>query len=865
MKFKKRQPSRAADKILKILLRQDDYLERSGDLEEAYYCLIEETGLFKAGLWFWFQVLKVVPISLKNTIYWRLSMLKNYIKITLRNIKKHKVYSFINIAGLTVGMTCCILIYLWAQNELSYDRFHKSGGRICRMIRQEHFSGKPQKKGARVSAPLGPEVKAEFPEIVEVARTALTSRRLFQYQEKGFFEQNLCFADPSLLKMFTFPLIKGDPETALSDPYSMILSEEMALKYFGDEDPIGKSLTVQKSFDVVITGVMKTIPVNSHLRFDFLGRFEICEKEFGWGAGWGNINYTTYLQIAEKTSFKNVEAKIHRYLEKREGEEAPSLFLQPLEDIYLRSDFNYDFTGSSGFRSTYVTIFSIIAFFVLAIACINFMNLSTARSGKRAREVGIRKVAGADKSRLIRQFLGESIVMSFLSLMLAIFLVSLILPAFKRLSGKNISMLSSWNLTALLALACIVLITGVIAGSYPAFLLSSYQPVKVLKGTPGSTAARSGFRKALVLVQFSLSIFLIIGTLTVYKQLEFIQNKNLGFDRDRILITRLFGNMLSQIETVKTELKKSPYIENVSAASDIQTNTYHASSGTAVWWEGKLPDENIMMYHYDIDENFIPTMGMHIIDGRNFSSEFSLDRETGYIVNETAVRVMDIKDPVGKQFRLWSKGDGKIIGVVEDFHFKSLHNEIGPMIFRVRPEGYYYLLIKVKSPDVEPAIKNLEAVCKEFNPDFPFDYFFLDDAFDRLYQSEERMGTIITYFACLAVFISCLGLFGLTSFMTEQRKKEVGIRKILGASISEIARLFAREFTVLLAAANLIAWPASFFAMKQWLQGFAYRTNLGILIFLFSALLAVLIAMATIGYQSIKAALANPVDSLRYE
>ncbi len=369
-------------------------------------------------------------------------MFKNYLKILLRNIKRHKGYSFINIAGLSVGMACCILILLWVQDELSYDNFHSNGDRICRVIRQEHYSGKPQKKGARVTAPLGPALKAEYSEIVEYVRMGRPSRRLFQYQDKAVYERNLCLADSSLLKMFTFPLVKGDPETALSDPYAMIISDEVALKYFGNEDPIGKTLTVQQSFDVVITGVMKTIPRNSHLKFDFLGSFELFEKEFGWGVGWGNINYTTYLQIADGASFEQVEAKIHRYLDKHQGEGAVSLFLQPLKDIYLRSDFNYDFTGSGGFRSTYVTIFSMIAFFVLAIACINFMNLSTARSGKRAKEVGIRKVVGADKVQLIKQFLGESIVTAILALALALLIVEVLLPAFNQLSGKQISLLS---------------------------------------------------------------------------------------------------------------------------------------------------------------------------------------------------------------------------------------------------------------------------------------------------------------------------------------------------------------------------------------------------------------------------------------
>ena len=785
-------------------------------------------------------------------------MLKNYFKIALRNIKRHKGYSLINIVGLAVGMACCILILLWVQDELSYDRFHENADDIYRVIQDINFADHST-TWTITQGPLGPSLKEDFPEIINATRITDRGFRL-TYDDKSFDEE-VGLTDGSIFKMFTFPLVKGDPGAALSDPFSIVLTEEMAAKYFGSEDPIGKTIKADNKWDFQVTGVMKNVPRNSHLQFDFLIPF-VFGRELNYTVdNWGNSSFRTYVQLPKGIPAQDVISKISGYLfEKPTIEKDARLNLQPLTRIHLYSNYEYD---SAHGDITYVTLFSIIAFFILLIACINFMNLATARSGNRAKEIGMRKVAGAHKVDIIRQFYGESILLAFIALFIAMILVWLLLPFFNNLAAKELSLDVTGNLSILMGLLCIVILTGIISGSYPAFFLSAFQPVIVLKGLRLSSSKGSLFRKILVVFQFSLTILLITCTIGVYNQLNYMRNKKLGYDKEHMIYFSMRGDMREKFDTVKNELLQNPNILAVTASSNVPTYGYYFSN--SLWrWEGQNPDEETLIRGVLIDFDYFKTFGMEIVEGRSFSKEFPTDATEGIMVNEESVKAMGMESPIGKRLSL---GDNnfKIIGVVKNYHFRPLQQEIEPLILLYYPQYSRELFARLKSDQIPQTLGYIEDVWKRFAPGLPFDYRFLDEALDRLYRSEQRIGTLFRYFSILAILISCLGLLGLASFMAEQRTKEIGIRKVLGATASNIVALLSKEFTKWVIVANAFAWPIAYFALNKWLQSYAYKTNVALWSFILSGVIALLIALLTVSYQSVKAALTNPVDSLRYE
>jgi putative ABC transport system permease protein len=785
-------------------------------------------------------------------------MIKNYIKIALRNLTRHKGYSLINITGLAIGMACCILILLWVQDELRFDRFHKNADNICRVIQDIKFSDHST-TWAITQGPLGPSLKEDFPEIVNFTR--VTGRRFRLNHGDQSFDEVLGMADGSIFEMFTFPLIEGDPQTALSDPHSIVLTEEMAKKYFGDEHPIGKILKADDQYDFLVTGIMEEFPLNSHFRYDFLIPF-IFGRELKYTVdNWRNSQFSTYVQVQEGISYQEVVQKISGYLyEKPTIEKDAKLNLQPLERIHLYS--NYEFDRPHG-DITYVTIFSLIAFFILLIACINFMNLTTARSANRAREVGMRKVAGAYRRDLVRQFFGESILLAFIALIFAVGIVVLLLPVFNDLAAKELSFGISGNVHALLVLVGIALLTGIIAGSYPALFLSAFQPAIVLKGTLHSGTRGSIFRKVLVVLQFSLTILLIVCTTIVYNQMNFMRNRKLGYHKEYLVYAALRGDMRQQFDVVKEELLKNPNILDVTSSGNTPTYGYNFSN--SLWrWEGQDPDEEILMRASFIDYNYFETFGMEIIEGRSYSKEFSTDPTEALIVNEEAVKVMGMESPLGKQLGI-GDNQAKIIGVVKNYHFRSLKQEIEPLILILNPQNCWALFARLNSEDVSKTIGHMEKIWGQFAPGYPFNYRFMDEAIDNLYRSEQQIGTLFGYFSILAIFISCLGLFGLASFMAEQRTKEIGIRKVLGATVSNILLLLSKEFAKWVLIANLIAWPVAYYAMNRWLQGYAYRINIALWSFILAAVLALAIALFTVSYQAVRAATANPADALRYE
>jgi predicted permease len=787
-------------------------------------------------------------------------MFSNYLKIALRNFKRHKGYSFLNVAGLAFGMACSILILLWVRDETSYDRFHANADDICRVLQQVKFSDH-EATWAITQGPLGPGLEKDFPEIVRSVR--FKSLRFQVRQGDVWVSETVWLADPSIFETFTFPLAAGDPATALSDIHSIILSENTAAKYFPDGDVLGRTLRVDDRFDFRVTGVMKTIPRNSHLQFDFLVPFAFGREINLTVDQWNNSTFTTYVQLRKGTSAAAATAKVAGYLgDKPTVEKGTRLALQPLKRIHLYS--NYEFDAPHG-DVRYVRIFSLVAFSILLIACINFMNLTTARSAGRAREVGMRKVSGARRADIVGQFYGESVLLILVALALGLALVKLLLPAFNNLAAKELTLDLFGSPGLIAGLAGLALATAIIAGSYPAFFLSAFRPALVLKAAPSSGARGRAFRRALVVVQFSLTILLVICTVFVSGQLDYMRNSKLGYDKENVVYMTMRGDMQKNFEAVKTELLRNPGVLGVAAGEMVPTYGYTFSN--SLWtWEGQSPDDEILVRAGSVGEGYLEVLGVEMAQGRAFVREPDPEKRPALIINEEAARVMKMKDPVGQ----WLGGRGSdfkgtIVGVVKDYHFTPLRRKIEPLVLLYYPPDCDMIVARLKAGDVPRTLGEIERVWKKFAPGFPFRFNFLDEALDDLYRSEERTGTIIGYFAFLAVVVSCLGLFGLASFTAERRTKEIGIRKVLGATGPTIAWLFSREFSRWVLAANVIAWPAAYFAVSKWLEGYPYRISIGPGPFLLAGALALAVAALTIGYHSVRAARAKPAGALRYE
>ncbi|MFC1726612.1 ABC transporter permease [candidate division KSB1 bacterium] len=861
MKIEPKKFSRTTEWILNKLSNPFEEFSLKGDMEEEYNEIAIRYGKRYALYWFWKQILISITPKILNSIIWSIIMLRNYIKVAFRNIFRQKGYSLINITGLAVGIASCILILLWVQDELSYDRYHENADFLYRVVEEQHYSGGKVFPVAVTPAPLAPALKEEFPEIINSMRYSRAPNLLVRYNDRIFYEPRVGMADPAIFEMFSFEFIKGDPKTALNSLYSVVITEDMVEKYFGSEDPIGKSFKIENRYDLLVTGVIKNVPGNSHLRYDMLVPFLILEATGRRMDRWGNNSYFTYCQLAENAKMEDVNEKIGGLIKKNMPQSVTTLYLQPLTKIHLHSDFAADIGGHGEIK--YVYIFSLIAVFVLVIACINFMNLATARSGKRAREVGMRKVAGATRFDIIKQFLGESITLTLISLIVALGIVFLLLPSFNTLSGKEISMniLGSSNIFA--GLLAITLFTGLIAGSYPAFFLSSFRPVRIVRGALKSGTKSINMRRVLVVLQFSLSIFLIIGTVIIHNQLNFIKNKEIGFDRERVVYMRFASQSSNYYENFKTELSRNSNIIGVSAANQLPTYIMNSTSGYG--WEGKNPDDVILIHNTAVNYDYFKTLKMEFIEGRAFSKEFPTDENEGYIVNEEMTKLLGEGSAVGKILQR-GDGPGKVIGVVKNFHFKSMSTQIEPMaIHFLKPGDFDLALIRIAGTDISENLKFIEETWNKVAPNYPFEYSFLDESFNRLYRGEQRMGTLSNFFSILAILIACLGLFGLASFMAEQRTREIGIRKVLGASISNIVLLLSREFILLVAVSNIIAWPVSYYFLNKWLQNYVYHAELGVMVFLVSAFTAILIALITVSFQAFKAASSDPVKSIRIE
>jgi len=855
--------------ILKHILPAYDSEYLLNDYEYLYHSLLREKGKYSACFWYWCQLLISFFPFLKHSLYWGTVMFKSYFKTALRNIKRQKGYSFINIMGLAIGMACCILMLLWVQDEISYDKFHDNFDYLYR-VTVEETTGDKITHMPSAPYPLGPSLQNDYPEVIDYCRyTGGYTGWNLQYNNKSFSSERIAFGDPSFFKMFSFPLIKGDPESALAERFSVVISEDLAGKVFGDEEPMGKVMQMSGR-DLKVTGVMRKIPRNSHMQFDYIlpviNQTQWRGQDFqSWRQG-----CTLYIRLEKGSRISEVSSKIADITAKYTDEISAAVYLQPMKRIHLYSQFVWDGENVGRGDITYVYIFTLTALGVLLIACINFMNLSTARSGSRAKEVGMRKVAGAQRKDLVKQFFGESVLLSFFALVFAILFAFLFLPTFNSLSGKQLSLNFTDNILILIGLAVIALVTGIVSGCYPALFLSSFQPVRVLKGIVNiKTGRQSPLRKFLVVLQFTITIILIISTTVIFTQISFMRNKDLGFDKDCIVSFAGYGRYGGAFDEARSELLKNPDILNACKAFP---PTGGARGITDFTWEGKDPQDEIALHPIPVGYDYIETFTMKMVEGRSFSREFSSDT-LNCIINETAVRVMGIDNPVGKRISYagnmgriygFNNNEGIITGVVKDFQTGSLHNEIVPTVLKFSPMGFF-VIVKMNPEKVSEAIAFLEDKWKEFVPGRPFRYTFLDESIEDFYTGEKRIATIFRYFTILAVLIASLGLFGLASFMAEQRTKEIGIRKVLGASIAKITILFSTEFIKWILIANIIAWPTAYFIMRNWLQNFAYCIDLGFGIFLFSAVLALLIAVGTVIFQTMKAASANPIDSLRYE
>ena len=793
-------------------------------------------------------------------------MLKNYLKIAFRNLWKHKVFSFINIMGLTVGMSACFLIFLYVSFELSYDNFNSKSDRIYRLVTDLKTPSETI-NSATCSWAFAPPMKNEFPEIEAFTRLNGGSFLVRKGNVK-FQETKTVFADSSLFRIFDFKLIHGNPETALKEQLSVVFTEKAAKKYFGDSDPVGQIILLSgEGLPATVTGVMQDIPENSHIKGDmFVSMSTLTQRLYkGIDDQWSNFGADTYFLLKPGASSKLLESKFPAFMESHAGKMMKenkmyyTLFLEPLEDIHLHSTRGSLDAGSVN----NVYIFSVVALFILLIACINFVNLTTARSVERAKEVGIRKVVGAPKSLLARQFICESILVCFIAFVFSLMLSSGLLPLFNTLSGKTISqgILSNLPFVGMLFLAAVVI--GILAGMYPALVLSSFEPVVVLKGRFTTSIRGILLRKGLVTLQFGISIALIIATIIVYTQMDFMRDRDLGFTKDQILIMNTEGDpkrdalrsSISEISGVKSTATSSsvPGGGNPGAYSEIENKS------------GDMQVANLDLYFVDFD--YIPQFNLKIVAGRAFSKEFGTDTTQAMLINEAAVKLLGYSAPeqaVGRRFRQWGR-EGKIVGVIKDFHYRSLQEKISPLTMRIEPRQSDLLSVKIEGGNMKETISALENKWKTIIPDRPFSYYFMDEFFDRQYRSEERFEKLFFNFAILAIFISCLGLLGLASYSTMQRTKEIGVRKVMGASVGSIVGLLSMDFLKLVFIAFVIASPVAYYGMHQWLDKFAYRTDIHWWVFAAAAMISFFIAFATVSFQSIKAALMNPVKSLKSE
>lgn len=809
-------------------------------------------------------------------------MVRNYLRSALRNITRHPFISFINIFGLTVGLTCCLLILSYIINEKSYDKFNKNAENIYRVTRI--FYSAPNVESLHLSAvapPFGPLLQTAFPDIKKISRLLPNGTTTLKYGDKIFNERNSFFADENFFSLFDVPFLKGDQKSALSEPYTVVMTQEVARRYFGDENPINKIILLDNNkHPFKVTGVFNDFPANSHMHPELLLSFNTLKDESIYGekqleTNYGNNSFYTYLIFPDGYNVEHIRAQLNNFLDNYvhmdgmpgnvKTHQVTSLTLQKLTDIHLTSHLDDEIEENGNITRVY--IFSAIALFILLIACINYMNLSTARSTLRAKEIGIRKVIGAQRKEIIGQFLSESVFITWIAMILAFLATSLLLPLVNKISNENLSFNDLLQLKVLLPILSLPFVIGLISGIYPALFMSSFIPAKVLKGMLKVGSGNISFRKVLVILQFSISIILIVATTVVYQQLQYIQNKALGFNKDHILNMGYPDVLTKQFESFKHDLEKGGNVLGVARSSRVPSGRLLDMQDVQIMEGSSMQSMKVDLKCLSTDHDFVPTYGMTMAAGRNFSKDFGTDTNN-FVINETAVRALGWKtaqNAVGKDMR-YGGVQGKVVGVVKDFHFESLHQMIVPMLFRLPSnQGYHKLSIKIDGKNVQATMKSIQQIWKNYLPDVPFESTFIDEKFDQLYHSEQQQGSLFTIFSCIAIFIACLGLFGLSAFTISQRVKEIGVRKVLGASVPQIVTELSKDFLKLVLVAAIIALPIAWYSMSKWLMDFAFRINVSWWVLLMAGVAALVIAFVTISFQSVKAAMANPIKSLRAE
>jgi len=857
MKYSKKIP-RPLEYLIQVLTDDLDWRHLQGDYQEIYSDVYRSRGRITAFFWVLRQILNTFIVEFESTVVWRLAMLKNYVKIAIRNIRRQKLYSTINILGLVVGLTCSILIFLWVQDERGYDGFHKHAGRIYRVTIMDE-EGVSDQGYAVTPIAIAPVIKDEIPEILYAARTSVRFRKL-SYREKVLEEKGL-LVSPDFLKMFSFRFLDGNPSNALSTIDKIVISEELAHRHFGSEDPMGRILKGQDESEFIVSGVFQDIPRQSHLYFDYLVNFHILEKAGQNLNNWENISYYTYCMLEKGANPKSVAEKITAISNTHMPRIKPTYRLQPLKKLHLDPPLKFD-NVDHGSRQSVIAL-SFIAAAILLIACFNFINLSTARSSRRSLEVGLRKVVGARRSILVRQFLGEAFFITLVASFLAFIWVIMLLPQFSSITGKEFSIRILTEQQFLLSFLGVVVFTGLTSGFYPALLLSSFQPVQILKGKSGMSSKGSKLRKILIVFQFTLTVSVLIGVLVSSNQLRYLQNKDLGYNKTNLMVVRMNQNLARQYETLKQKLLTNPHVLKASATANLPT---HLQSGSVVEeWEGKSIEGSLHFKLLWVDSDYLETFDLKLAEGRFFSKERST-KPYGFVLNQTAVNKMGLDSPIGKRAVI-NETEGNIIGVVKDFHFRSLHHAIEPVALLYEPVTFYTMMIKLdpEAAQTQDTIRDIEKVWKEFAPDEVFVYTFLEDNLNDLYQKEKIQGRLFIYFSGLALFIACLGLLGIVSYTTEQRTKEIGIRKVLGASTNNLITLLLKEFLKWVVISNIVAWPIAYLIMSRWLQKYAYHVSLSAGVFVSASFIALMMALITVIYQLFRASRANPVDSLRYE
>ncbi len=878
--------------FLSFLLKQvvADWESESllGDFEETYRWKFEHSGHARAWFWYLWHILRLVPAYVSDSIYGSLIMIRNYVKIALRIIRKHKGYSFINILGLGIGMAVCVLILLFVRYELSYDAYHENADRIYRLERRWLNSDGSIRSGFGTLAPgFVPHLEEGFSELEHVARVFDSGNTRVIYGNKRFIEDRLFFADEDIFEIFSIPFLRGDPGTALQQPNSLVMTETTARKYFGTEDPLGKQMKVRDETLFQVTGIIQDCPPNTHFHYDILASYLTLKGVYIQGGDdyfHGTRNFSdnvtyVYARLAEGVGMGSVQGRIPDFIDRVMGtrqdadgniiraSQGTTILVRPVTDIHLHSHTPGELEPN--FDIKYVRLFTMVAVFVLVIACINFMNLSTARATQRAKEVGLRKVVGANRRILTTQFLGESLFFSFLSLILALAIVLAVLPFFNNFSGRDMNLTYLLDTGGVVILLGVFLLTGILAGLYPAVYISAFKSAAILRGELTHGARGAGLRKALVVFQFAISIGLIVSVGIVYRQMNYLMTADLGFQRENIVLLPADETIKSRWQDIQQNLKTDPNILEAALSKRAPTGRLNDAPGFWVEIEGEVLRNPFGMPHNRVSHDFFRTYNIRIVAGRDFSREYATDASEAFIVNEAAVRRMGLQsseEAIGLRIGTFAPNlRGRVIGVAADFNYESLHNEIRPVITYIRPDQANTVSMRVAAGRIQEALDHAKAVWARFHPESPMQYDFLIDRIAALYRNEAKMMQMFTYFSIFAIFISCLGLFGLASFTAARRIKEIGVRKVMGASLPHIMFLLSREFIKWVLVANIIAWPVAYFTMDRWLNNFAYRIHPNWVEFAAAGILTFVIALFTVSYQSFSAATCDPVYALRYE